>query len=475
MKNVSKKKGIFLYDDHKRPVTRRDFLAAGLLQFSGFMTLPPLAAMLASQANAQTPADCPRPDPLAAGMSAFVTINCSGGAGLASNIIPLNAGGQMLASYDRLGLGAPGALTVVREFNNVAFPGGGVSGILTGITNTTTVETRANTSFVWMPNSSSDDTNSNTLMASGMVQKAGLLGSILPSLGRRATQTGVSQNFSTIKPSNPLTVNSLTDITNALGAAGALARLNAGQKTSLFRMIASLSGRQSERVMALSGGETLKKLVGCASGQNVELIQTGGGNVDPRSVANVAAVWGIQANTAANNGNVVAASMTFNALNGQAGSIGLEIGGCDYHDNSRTSGNSKDLEIGTMIGRVLQTAAVLQKPVFIQVCSDGSVVSEISTSSTSPWVSDRGSAGIIFMIAYSPTARPATSGFQIGSFNAGQAADGTFAPGTGSNTARAAAAVFANYMAFNKKANMIESVIPGMFSAAQLSQVLKFT
>ncbi|MEQ1877738.1 MAG: hypothetical protein ABL958_13925, partial [Bdellovibrionia bacterium] len=154
--------------------------------------------------------------------------------------------------------------------------------------------------------------------------------------------------------------------------------------------------------------------------------------------------------------------------------IGLEIGGCDYHDNSRTSGNAKDLEIGTMIGRVLETAAVMQKPVFIQVCSDGSVVSEISTASTSPWVSDRGSAGVIYMIAYSPAGRPATSGFQVGSFNAGQAAEGAFAPGPGATPARAAAGVFANYMAFNKKAGMIESVIPGLFSATQLSQVLKY-
>ncbi|MEQ1876393.1 MAG: hypothetical protein ABL958_07090, partial [Bdellovibrionia bacterium] len=141
-------------------------------------------------------------------------------------------------------------------------------------------------------------------MASGMVQKAGLLGSILPSLGRRATQTGVNQNYSTIKPSNPLVVNGLQDIQNALGAAGALARLNATQKNSLFRMIAGLSDRQSAKVAALSGGETLKKLVGCASGQNVQLIQTGGGNVDPRGVANVAAVWGITAATAQNNGSV---------------------------------------------------------------------------------------------------------------------------------------------------------------------------
>ncbi len=55
------------------------------------------------------------------------------------------------------------------------------------------------------------------------------------------------------------------------------------------------------------------------------------------------------------------------------------------------------------MGRILETAAILNKPVCLYVTSDGSVVSNDSaTDRQTPWVSDRGSTGVAYMIIFQP-------------------------------------------------------------------------
>jgi hypothetical protein len=76
-----------------------------------------------------------------------------------------------------------------------------------------------------------------------------------------------------------------------------------------------------------------------------------------------------------------------------------------------------------------------------------------------------------YMLSYSPAGRPATSGFQIGGFNEGQAADGAFP--TGNDASLAAQAVFSNYAALHGRTDFLEANRVAS-DAGLRAQVIKF-
>lgn len=455
----------------RRPITRRELLSSGMLSFTASMTLPTLAGMLLPQRAFA--AECAVSSTQASALSAFVTLNLSGGASLASNFVPMDRGNQPLSSYNKMGLGN-GAVPVQREFGNVPFAGAGISKLITELKAAATASTLAKTAFVAIPVRSRDDFNGNPFDASGMVAKAGLLGNELPNLGTRNSDTGISQMYAKVKPPTPLVVGNFNDLNGALnlGATGALSSLDDNQKLSLVRLVNSLSSSQVEKVHSYSGGRMLANLVECATGKNVEIAGAEKPSVDVRQEAGLAPVWGVQANTGTGDRNVVFGSMINAGLMGIAGTVNLEMGGYDYHNNTRATGDQQDGLAGQVIGKILESAAVLNKKVFIYVTSDGACNSPVSEDRAAPWTSDRGSAGIAFIIAFDPAGRPATSGFQIGWFTDGQAADDQFV--TGGNPELASAAAFANYLQFNKRTDLITPVIGSTFNASQLSQVIKF-
>lgn len=462
-------------EHHGKPKTRREFLESGALTFSGIMTMPSLASLLIKSgiAEAQTSDECPTASSGPAnssGLAPFVTINLAGGAALAANFVPMDQGGQTLPSYDQMGLGN-GQVPIEREFGNVPFAGNGIAKLLTGIRNTAALGTIANTAFVGVNSRSRDDSSANMMDASGMVAAAGLIGSELPNLGRRDGSTGVAQQPAIVRPPTPLVVRAFEDIAGSVGVAGPLGEFSTDQKVSFFRLIQNLSQSQSQRLQNFAGGRTLAGLVKCATDMNVELASKNADELDVRG-SNAAGVWGVNAGSSSRDQNVVFGSMVLAALTGKAGTVALEEGGYDYHNNTRTRGDQKDLEAGELIGRVLETAATLGQRVFIYVTTDGSCRSVTSDARDSAWRSDRGSAGCNYMIAFDPNGRPQTNGFQMGHFTDGQAADTTFP--TGANPARAAAGVFANYLRFSNQMSLLDRVIGGTFTAQELDLILKF-
>jgi hypothetical protein len=458
-----------------RPVTRRDFLGSGLLSFTASMTLPTLGMMLPRAAYAQ---ECPSSVSGGAQLVPFITLNLAGGAMLAGNYVPTDRGGQPLGTYNLMGLGN-GAVPIEREFGNVPFAGDDGTGnliakLLVGIRSAATRATLDKTAFVTIPVRSRDDFGMNPFDASGMVAKAGLIGSELPNLGRRQSDTGINHNFAKVKPPRPLVVGSYTDIAGAieLGATGPLAALNEGQRIDVLRLVNRLSETQTQAVNENAGGRVLASLVRCAVGKNIEIAQAEKPSLDIRQDSSLNTIWGVNGGTAANNEAVVFGSMVKAGLMGVAGTVNLERGGYDYHNGTRTLGDQRDQQAGVVIGRILETAAIMNKRVFLYVTSDGACVSEVSDSRNAPWRSDRGSAGIVYMIAFDPARRPQTSGHQIGHFTEGQAADNTFV--TGNSPELAASTVFANYLKFNNRMDLVQSVIGDTFNTSQLDQVIKF-
>ena len=124
-----------------------------------------------------------------------------------------------------------------------------------------------------------------------------------------------------------------------------------------------------------------------------------------------------------------------------------------------------------MIGRILESAKILGKKAFLVVTTDGSVVSAVSQSSNSAWMSDRGTAGAAYMMAFDPAVKPTATGFQLGHYNTGQGADESFV--TGSSPELAAAGIFANYLSYSGQISKLEGVLPRVFSQEQLNQIIK--
>ncbi len=77
------------------------------------------------------------------------------------------------------------------------------------------------------------------------------------------------------------------------------------------------------------------------------------------------------------------------------------------------------------------------------------------------------------MICYDPAGAHQVTGGQLGYFNSGQAADDSFL--TGSSAELAAGAMFVNYLSFNKKLNLVEALLPRVFSTSDIDLVTKIT
>lgn len=457
---------------HSKPVTRRDFLASGLLGFSSSMVLPSFLTMLARSGSVEAQETLCKVVG-ASELCPFISIKLSGGMAMSANFLPLDKGGQLLPSYSKMGMGLGSALPVSYEFANKT-PFYANSGLLAGLRAQATALTLASSNFVGACVRSQDDSSGNKFDITGLVVNAGLSGSLLPNLGRANTETGANQQFAYTRPPAPLVVGRYEDVAGALGVSGSLAALSAPQKSSLFTTIQNLSASQSLAIQNMTGGTLLSRLLGCATATNTNLISNSKSlNIDPLINAPFSQVWGINAANNKSSQDFVFATMVYNALNGNASTVNLEIGGYDYHNGTRTSGDAKDLEAGTVIGRVLQSLAVMGKKGFIVVTSDGSVTSAVSDVAGAPWLSDRGVAGSTYMIGYDPAGAHQVKSSQLGQFTTAQAVDDTFL--TGGSAELAAGAMFVNYLAFNNKLSLVESFLPRVFTTTDIDLIAKFT
>src|SRR5947209_8352869 len=102
--NEQERKRVFGFDfkahqheNHPRPVTRRDFLARGLIGLGTYAVMPTAIGMVLRQSQALAD-DCP-PAGGGAGLLPFLCFDLAGGASLAGNWVPLDQGGNLLPSY----------------------------------------------------------------------------------------------------------------------------------------------------------------------------------------------------------------------------------------------------------------------------------------------------------------------------------------------------------------------------------------
>jgi hypothetical protein len=440
---------------HQKPVTRREFLAAGLIPFAASVMLPSTLSLLAAPAEAWAEGvACP----LGSVLPALVTINCYGGGAMGSNYIPRDKNMALLSKYDKMGFPTPlneGDMVTQFGINRFHKDCGFIAGL--NATGGAINEALAKSSFVGMCVQSADDTMANKFDISGLAYRAGLVGSIVPNLGTVGvgTGTGIRQTPSTLAPPPPLIVGSFNDLANATGYTRALkdklGNTEQGNKLrqSLSKLVSNLSTSQTRRLASMNNAAQFKTLVDCATNKNISLIAAGASVMDPLGDAaygaSLGAIFGVNSGTSLSNVNRVNLSMVYGALLGYTGSVNIELGGFDYHDGTRSTGDALDAKLGRLVGCILLSAHTMNKPVFIYVTSDGAVG---STPGQTAWVADRGNAGLSYLIMYDPAGRRETGNAQVGHFNDGNGQAAEEGTPVGADPERAGQAAFANYCRF---------------------------
>ncbi len=467
----------------RKPVTRREFLASGAIPAMSWMIPPSLLTTFANSGVANALELCK----VNAGASfpPIVNINANGGWWVAGNNIFLTEGRELLPHYGRNGLGSANNLVsnIVKDghFKNKPpfYAGSGfLAGVQSGLVNNMASAALANTNFVSMPLQSQNDSDTNALAPFYLLQKAGLKGKILPNIGRVDNGIGVSNASAFGVSPAPLVVNNVDNIVNALGVADRLKDLTPNQKTKMFKASAALSAAQGRKLASLTGGSLLDRLLGTANIDNTKLIENPSGlDLSPMANTAFAAVWGLNANTAKGANDYVNASLIYNAINGNCGAIGIEVGGCDYHGSTLQDTIAKDNEIGTLTGKILQSFHVMNSPGFIVINTDGSVGAPVSDTPGTDPTADRGDSSGIYMMYYDPSGTVQAPDSQLGHMkndpNA-EAADEKFL--VGGNSEIATAAVFANFLAASGKMNLWTAIpeTNRTFDSLQLEKIIKF-
>lgn len=470
----AKRKGIILHDDHKL-VTRRDFLGAGIIPFSAAIMAPTVLSVLVKSAMAEV--SCPTATSSSSSLAPFIQLHLSGGSDC-TQILPMKSDGNHPAVMDLLGKGSVATLNAdanntlaARTFLDVDrwfYLSSFLASLKTEISGASqsgapNLTIQDKTTVIFIANQSRDDSGDNKMGLDGLVARAGLIGSnvnVIVGQGRGNLSAYTA-------PSSLLQVNSVLDLANAVGIAapiGGTNGLNDAQKSSVFDLIKKLSDRRAAQLLT-SNAAAIQTLTGCATQSNITAATAAVPITDASQVPSYQTIWGINAGTNAGDRNKVFASCAYNALTlnptasaRQAGFVNLKIGGYDYHDNTRTTGNQRDATAGQMIGKLIRSADASGSKLALLLTTDGCVRSAQSqTDLQAAWVSDRGQASGMYLFLYDPAARPAlNSGTepvsrmknQIGYFTDGQSADMNYLGGKWS-TETACLAILANYLKFS--------------------------
>ena len=473
-----------LHENHPLPVTRRDFVAAGFLSGPAMVIGPAwLGALLkASRAEAGVPLS---PDiqallgsgqcnvPTAAGGLPFICFDLAGGANLVGSEVLVGVqGGQTnflsTAGYGKLGV--PGNMVPTSSANIDASLGllwhadGAIKrGILS---KATTPATAAGTNGAVICAMSQNDTQNNPHNPMYGIAKAGAQGLLLTLAGTESTVSGGNSQapMALVDPAlQPTTISQPSDATALVNTGGASAdpvavavlesqaRISGGTtpyqsgNTGSFGGALSAPNGSTPGVQLYSDPVTdsaLKNQVRCAYVKSANTAAVFGNPAaldptqDPNIVGGTTPIF--TASDFMDNDVQKTASVMKLVLDGFAGAGTITLGGYDYHDGTRATGEGRNFKAGQMIGAVLEYAQRVGKPVMIYVFSDGSLTSTGMVDSSTGgrgklgWQGDNSSVASTFFLAYSPKGRPqlrnGTAGQQIGYFGSDGSVVSTSSP-----------------------------------------------
>ena len=161
-------------------------------------------------------------------------------------------------------------------------------------------------------------------------------------------------------------------------------------------------------------------------------------------------------------------------VSGYAGAGTVTIGGYDYHDGTRATGEMRNFRAGRCIGACLEYAARKKVPLMVYVFSDGSLnaTSMIDSSANGRgkfgWQGDNQSVASSFFLVYNPKGRATPikadasggTGKQIGYYRADGSIETSSHPGANAVNLLVETIIL-NYMALHGEQGNFTTLFPG--------------
>lgn len=424
--------------DHRRPVTRRDFLGQGFRAGTASLLGTSLLGMMGSKAHAvsddlldffDTRSSCDLSN-VSGRKIPFICFDLAGGANISgSNVIVGGPGGQRdflsTAGYSKLGLPPD----IIPSNNNAASASGDFtdeslgllfhteSAMLAGIKASTTQATQSLTNGAVIPSRSDNDTGNNPHNPMYGIYRAGIKGQILQLIGSENSISGgnsmapammIDPEIRPTKVDRPSDASGLVDV-------GDLNQLlkNPNDIVSVMETIKRISdfklNRVNTRMAATGEDKRLKDRLSCEYLRSADTLEkfSDPGELDPSQDTDI--VGGIFTQAEFDNDREFrkTASVMKLVIDGIAGAGTIEMGGFDYHTGDRRTGEERDLRAGRCIGACMEYARLKETPVMIYVFSDGSVASDgaiemINGIEKGVWTGDNSSTGASFFLVVDP-------------------------------------------------------------------------
>jgi hypothetical protein len=436
------------HPDHARPRTRREFIAQGFTAgmatvlggsiFGLFASPREARAALSNDIATQFNSLC------SGGTGAtkipFICFDLAGGANIAgSNVLVGGPGGQLdflsTAGYSKQGL--PGDRTPANSQTNFINEELGLkfhseSAMLRGILEKLSVGNRALVNGAVIPARSQNDTANNPHNPMYAIKLAGARGSVVDLIGSRNSDSGGNSmapaDFMTAagadarptKVDRPEDVVGLVDTgsdeNSPLSPHDTVAAMESMYRLSNGKLGVVTTG------LATASDTQVKDMVRCGYLKSAFLADSFAGiPVDPAADPNIVGPSGIFTQDEFDGDDefrktASVMKMVIAPDQASAGAGTITMGGYDYHTGDRETGERRDLRVGRCIGACLQYASIVNSPVMIYVCSDGSVFSNgmiddsVDGAGKGVWTGDNQQTAASFFLVYNPVGRPTLLG-----------------------------------------------------------------
>jgi hypothetical protein len=414
-----------------------------------------------------------------AGKIPFIAFDLAGGGNIAgSNALVGGAGGQLdflsTAGYNKLGLpgnmipnSSLGAGNFVNTTLGLAMHSD--SAYLRGISQRAVSTTLNNVNGAVIPAISQTDTNLNPHNPMYGIHSAGAAGDLLVLIGTEATASGGNSMAPAymIDPTvNPTVVTKPSDVTGLVNTGSLVGLLDQADAVSVLESVERISAAKLGQVSTNipSQDAAIKDLVQCSYVDSAYLVDRYGNALsalDPTQDKNINAIF--TASDLQDSDFLATASVMKMVVNGYAGAGTIEMGGFDYHDGTRATGEQRDFKAGQCIGACLEYAARVGLPLMIYVFSDGSLVSNgmpdnsVNGRGKGMWMADNSATAASLMLVYDPKAKPAALTHQIGSYNADGSVNSTSSPAANAVNLLAETVIL-NYMALHGQAGAFQAL-----------------
>ncbi len=513
---------------HKRPVSRRDFIAQGFTSGLGTVIAPtvfslfanPQEARAALSSDLQTLRSSCGIDVLGAGKIPFICIDLAGGANMVgSNVLIGGAGGQLdfLSTQGYAAQGLPGdmlpgmtnaqtGLSFTNTQLGLAFHSD--SAFLRGILDRISPATAASINGAVIAARSENDTGNNPHNPMYGIYRAGADGSLATLIGSQASDSGGNSAAPaglidlSVRPTK---IDRASDVTGLVDTGQLASLLSVDDTVKVMEAIERISQRKMAVVdpkqpwmdpkkTTVTRDEVVREMVTCGYVKAADVVDRYGdpSSLNPDLDPDIVGPGGIfsQAEYQGDGEFRKTAAVMKMVLSGYAGAGTITLGGYDYHGQGRSTGELRDLRAGRCMGACLEYAARRGLPLMLYVFSDGSISASGQVDNSVDgrgkfmWTSDNQGTGAAFFLVYNPAGRPSliTTGGggaarhqQLGYFRADGSVETSSSPAA-NNVNLLVETVVLNYMALHGEQGQFTQKFPttGLASGSLRDSLVAF-